>query len=189
MPWEPGELPDNDPRAAIITKMIENIGWCLNSYGQIEYLIGDLVWQAWQLEPYRHLAAQMPMAFEKRIRHLDRLFEVDGPLSPYETDLKLLIDRLRALGQPRHMFAHGHCTFVTGPDGAPAMIFRRFLPPDDCGQVLRYRGRVTPESLEIARQQWARFASSAQRVIGSMYVDLGLSLPEDQTDPIAPSLG
>jgi hypothetical protein len=157
--------------------MIEDLGWCLNSYGQIEYLIGDLVWQAWRLPAYGSLSAQVPMGLEKRIIHLEKIFALEGPLSPYADSLRLLIGRLRQLSQPRHMFAHGHCTFLFTKKGEAAMQFRRFLPPDSKGRVEKYVGQVRPETLRAARQAWCRFASSAQRIIGSIYIELELEQP------------
>lgn len=178
MPYVPAEMSDEDPRAELISSMIEDLGWCLNSYGQVEYLIGDLIWQAWHLPAYQGLSAQVPMALEKRIRHLEKIFDVEGPLSPHAHDLRLLVERLRQLSQPRNMFAHGHCTFVFTKDGEAAMNFRRFLPPDSKGQVEKYLGQVRPQTLRVARQAWCRFASSAQRIIGAIYVDLSLERPD-----------
>lgn len=178
MPYDPGEMADDDPRAEIIRSMIEDLGWCLNSYGQVEYLVGDLIWQGWRLPEYRHLAKQVPMGLEKRIRHLDAIFETDGPLSPHVDNLRLLIGRLQSLSQPRNMFVHGHCTFLITPKGEAAMQFRRFLPPDDKGKVEKYLGQVRPEALREARLAWCRFASTAQRIIGAIYLDVGLEAPE-----------
>lgn len=178
MPYDPTEMSDQDPRAEIVRSMIEDLGWCLNSYGQVEYLIGDLLWQAWRLPAYRSLSAQVPMGLEKRIKHLEKVFDVDGPLSPHADDLRLLVERLRQLSQPRHMFAHGHCTFVFSKQGEAAMNFRRFLPPNGKGEVEKYLGQVRPQALCVARQGWCRFASSAQRIIGAIYVDLGLERPD-----------
>jgi hypothetical protein len=181
MAYDPPELSDEDPRAEIIRSMIEDLGWCLNSYGQVEYLVGDLIWHSWRLPAYQALRAQVPMSLDKRIKHLENIFIVEGPLSPHAGDLRLLIERLRELSQPRHMFAHGHCTFVFTRGGEAAMHFRRFLPPDQNGQVEKYLGQVRPEALHVARQAWCRFASSAQRIIGAIYIDLGFEKPEDGT--------
>lgn len=178
MTYDPDEIDEDDPRAGLIRSMIEDLGWCLNSYGQVEYLIGDLVWQAWRIPAYRALAAQVPMGLEKRIKHLEKVFEVEGPLSRHAGDLRLLIERLRQLSEPRHMFAHGHCTFVMTKKGEAAMHFRRFLPPDDKGRVEKYLGQVRPEALRTAREAWCRFASSAQRIIGAIYVDLNFERPD-----------
>lgn len=178
MLYDPAQMSDDDPRAELIRSMIEDLGWCLNSYGQVEYLIGDLLWQAWRIPAYKSLSAQVPMGLEKRIRHLEKIFDVEGPLSLHAHDLRLLVDRLRQLSQPRHMFAHGHCTFVFTKRGEAAMIFRRFLPPDPNGQVEKYLGQVRPQTLRVARQAWCRFASTAQRIIGAIYVDLGFERPD-----------
>lgn len=172
-------MSDEDPRAELIRSMIEDLGWCLNSYGQVEFLLGDLLWHAWRLPHYHSLSAQVPMGLEKRVKHLEKIFDVEGPLSPHADNLRILIGRLRELSQPRHMFAHGHCTFVFTKQGEAAMNFRRFLPPNAKGHVEKYVGQVRPETLRIARQAWCRFASSAQRIIGSIYVDLQFERPDD----------
>lgn len=176
--WQPGQIDDGDPRAEAIRSMIEDLGWCLNSYGQIEYLMGDLLWYAWQMPEYSDRAWQVPMMFEKRVRNLEELLKLPGPLAPYCRDIQLLIGRLRELSEPRHMFAHGHCEVVYTPQGDYGMMFRRFLPPDEKKQVHKYEGIVRPNQLHIARLSWTRFASSAQRIIGSLYVDLDLENPD-----------
>lgn len=179
MSYNPGEMPDDDPRAETIRAMIEDLGWCLNSYSQVEYLIGDLVWQAWDLPAYVALKqSAFPLVLENRIKALEVVLLADGPYRQHGYNLRGLITRLRQLSEPRHMFAHGHTAFARTPDGACFMIFRRFLPPHGKGgRVTKYEAAVRPETLRVARESWCRFASTAQRIIGAIYLDLGLEDP------------
>jgi hypothetical protein len=158
--------------------MIEDLGWCINSYGQVEYVLGDLVWHALELPEYANLAGHFPLSLQGRIKYLLEIFSIEGRLSPYATDVRLLMERLVELSEPRHMFAHGHCTFLSTPSGDAAMLFRRFIPPTTKGgAVTKYEGLVRPASLREARCAWTLFASSAQRIFARLYLELGLEDP------------
>lgn len=172
--YAPGEMDGADPRAAVIHQMVSDLGWCLNSYGQIEFLFGDVVWHAARLPEYEAVAKPFPHGLDNRLDRLGRLLAMPGRLAPYADDLRLLTGRLRHLSESRHLFVHGHCTFVFTKAGDAAMIFRRFKPPAKGGEYQRVEEMVRPASLQHARFLWCVFASTAQRIIGSMYVDLGL---------------
>ncbi|MGR4866808.1 hypothetical protein [Caulobacter sp. LARHSG274] len=174
MSWIVGSIDENDPRAATISGMISDLGWCINSYGQIEYLVADLLWHAWKMPNYSALSRKLPMGLDGRAKLLRQLLTHPGPLTPYSADLGLLMDRLDQLSEPRHMFVHGHTTFVHTPTGDAALMFRRFIPPEKGGDWTKYEGIVRPVQLREARQLWCIFASTAQRIIGSVYVELGL---------------
>ncbi|KRA66018.1 hypothetical protein ASD79_01680 [Caulobacter sp. Root655] len=154
--------------------MIADLGWCINSYGQIEYLVADLLWHAWQMPEYSKFARMLPMGLDQRAKLLRQLLTEAGPLSAHATDLNLLMGRLDELSEPRHMFVHGHTTFLHTAGGDAAFMFRRFVPPEKGGDWTKYEGIVRPAQLGIARQLWCVFASTAQRIIGNIYVELEL---------------
>lgn len=174
--YDPGTMQDEDPRARLIAGMVEDLGWCLNSYGQIEFLFGDVLWSAISMDEYREVAGDFPHGLDKRAQRLRKVLASPGRLSPYAADLLLLLERLEELSEPRHLFAHGHCTFVYTPNGDAGMIIRRFVPPrrGTGGKHERIELLVRPHDLREARYLWCTFASTAQRIIGSMYLDLGL---------------
>ena len=174
MSWVVGDLDEDDPRAAAISAMILDLGWCINSYGQIEYLVADLLWHAWQMPDYHASSRMLPPGLDRRAKWLRQLLTQPGPLAPYSVDLGLLMDRLDQLSEPRHMFVHGHTTFVHTQTGDAAFMFRRFVPPEKGGDWTKYEGVVRPAQLREARQLWCMFASSAQRIIGNIYVELAL---------------
>lgn len=172
--YAPVNLVDEDPRAAIIAQMVNDLGWCLNSYGQIEYLFGDIIWHAASMDEYRATALPFPNGLSDRAKRLRKLLAQPGRLDPYAQNIGLLIGRLEQLSEPRHLFVHGHTTFVYTSSGDAGMLFRRFVPPLKGGAWTRVELLVRPEALHHGRILWCLFASTAQRIIGSMYLDLGI---------------
>lgn len=192
MGYQVEEVGPDDPRARLITEMVQDLGWCINSYSQLEYLAADMLWIAWDLPEYLHLNRPLSQGLDGRIAHLRLLFDAPGRLQPHRDDVLLLLDRLKELSEPRHLFVHGHTQFVYTPGGDAALFFRRFVPPPKGGEWTKIERIVRPEQLRHARWVWCVLASTAQRIIGDIYIDLGLEDPGrggSITDSVAGSQG
>lgn len=174
------EISDDDPRAVTIKAMTADLGVCLSAYGRIEYLFGDIIWNAWLLEEYAHLAKQHPSGPDNRIREMERIFAAPGRLENYGPDIAPLWERLKELSEGRHYFAHGHTTFFHTPGGDAAMLFRRFVPPPKGGAVTKNEIWVRPANLALAASVWSLFSASAQRIIATMYKEQGFEGPSEK---------
>lgn len=174
------DMSDDDPRAMTVAAMVTDLGYCLCSYGRVEYLIGDLVWHGRSMEEYANAAeGQFPISMAARIRCLTAMLAVEGPFSPWAEDLHLLMVRLEQLEEPRHLFVHGHTSFYYTPAGDAGMMFRTFLAPARGGgrPAEKYEGLVRPASLAEAKFAWTVFAATAQNVARDIYLTLELVEP------------
>ncbi len=126
------------------------------------------------MDEYQAIAQPFPNGLDNRAKRLRMLLANPGRFDPYAENLLLLIGRLEQLSEPRHLFVHGHTTFLYTPSGDAGMLFRRFVPPPKGGVWTRVEKLVRPEALHHGRILWCLFASTAQRIIGSMYLDLGI---------------
>ena len=101
-------------------------GWIANGYSQVEYLLGDIVTQAFLLENYAHIAERLPHKVENRIRLVRSLLQIDGPLSEFIDDIEAIIADFEVHHDLRNLLAHGFCSAHHTPDGDFGLEFRKW---------------------------------------------------------------
>jgi hypothetical protein len=162
--------------------MVADRGWCINSFAQVEYLLGDLLWQAASMPEYAAAAVPFPLNADKRAEKVRELLELSGPFEAYGADLREIVERWESLREGRLFFAHGYASFFSTPAGDALMQIRRFVPPpkgSKGAQMGRDVLRVRPAELAEARRVWAKLANDAALLFHRIHEDLGLERPDD----------
>lgn len=181
LPHLSSPVSDHDPRAALVTQMITDLGWCTAAYGRIEWLFGDIVWRALEDPAYAHLIGKgFPVMPASRLSRLKDILAAPGPLETFADDLLLLVRRLEELQHSRHLFTHGHSLFAYTASGQAALQFRRFVPPPSGSKgqkVTRFEANVSPAALRNARTVWSIYSGTAMIIIAEAYEDLGWPMP------------
>ncbi|MES2300765.1 MAG: hypothetical protein V4521_01585 [Pseudomonadota bacterium] len=101
-------------------------GWIANGYSQVEYLLGDIVTQAFLLESYADIAERLPHKVEKRINLVRSILEIDGPFSEFMDDIEAVIVAFEIHHDLRNLLAHGFCSAYHTPVGDFGLEFRKW---------------------------------------------------------------
>ena len=179
----------HDARVQVVDAMVADRGWCMTSFASIEYLLGDLVWQAANLPAYSSVAVPFPVSADGRAKKVRELLEVAGPLDPYRQPLLEVLQQWETLQEGRLYFAHGHTAFFYTRDGAALMQFRRFVQPPrgSRGQpVTRDVLHVRPAELAEARRIWTELSQRATDLFLRIQTELGLERTDDLSPREAP---
>jgi len=172
---------DEDPRVHVMKSMMMDRGWLVNSYAQVEFLLGDLIWQLRSFPEYSTELHAFPLSLDGRVARVTEFCQRDGPLRAHSNDILPLFDRLAQLDEGRQFFVHGYCAFYSTPAGDMAMQFRRFVPPakgEKKGPVRRKDLIVRPAELAAARDRWALFADTSMKIFRGVYQALRLEEPD-----------
>ncbi len=101
-------------------------GWFLNSYAQIEYLLGAFIVTSIGLPYYQELGADLPHRPRARIERIRKIVALGGPLSNYEAFLEHVVNRFLQWENTRNLLTHGFCEFVFTKKGDRGMRFKRW---------------------------------------------------------------
>jgi hypothetical protein len=115
---------------AIIEEATHQRGWISNSYAQVEYLLGDLIIRCRQFPQYAEQTATFTHSAPKRVTKVRSMLNVDGPLTPYVTEISEVLDAFGGNHEVRNLLAHGFCEFHFTPTGDAGLVFRKFQRGD-----------------------------------------------------------
>lgn len=159
----------------VIHRMIEDRGWILNSYAQLEFLAADLIVKSRKFREYKELLDKpVDFGIANRVARIQQLCQY-GPLKQHADAILPLLDRVLKLEETRHYFTHGFMSVHIQRDGkAMAMHLRRYVPPKKGELETRGELLVFPEQLADERARWLVFAQSAVLIFRDVYAALGL---------------
>jgi hypothetical protein len=159
---------------ASINEAIKDRGWIINSFAQVEFLLGDLIVRSRRYPEYEELTTAMPWSLDGRIARLRSMCAVQGPLSRYAPELLRALAAIEEAKDQRHLLAHGFCIALIGtPGGRVVLQFRRFNPkmgdPSNIDVEL-----ISPEEMHQRRLRWSHFAGEVVHFFSIIYDELGL---------------
>ena len=149
-------------------------GWLINSFAQIEFLIGDLPCRAWEIPEYAEMKQPVSIVAKNRMKQTRSLLEAPGPLASYAERLVPLLDRFERYDQARNFIAHGFCSFDFVPRTREvAMRFRCYVPrkgqPPELLELY-----MLPGELGAARDEWVPIAEQVVAICHEIYLRFGL---------------
>lgn len=156
-------------------------GWILNSYAQVEFLLGHLMVASQRLPEYRRAGWSLPRNLELRAGGVRELLK-SGPFSTYESSIAPLLDEICSddLAATRHLLVHGFCTFHATPAGEMAVQFRRFVPGAKKMPATLEQRFYRRADLEAERSRLTALTNRILQAIGGLCIDLGFG---DSIDP------
>jgi len=149
-------------------------GWLINSFAQVEFLLGDLPCRAWELPEYARMREPVSIVAKNRMKQTRALLEAPGPLAEYAERLLPLLDRFERYDQVRNFIAHGFCSFDLVPRTREmAMRFRQYVPKKGAAPEL-LELYLLPKELSDARDEWVRIAAGVVQACHEIYLRFGL---------------
>jgi hypothetical protein len=166
----------------LIHQMMENRGWLINTYCQVEFLLADLIVKCRKFEGYSDLSKlQLPFGLNNRIQRVRDLAAAD-PLLKYREQLEALFSGLLEKEEVRHFFAHGYSVINITTDGKEVGLYvKRYLQPKKGEGEKLSDLMVTPAELEEAQVKWSKYGEDANALFKAIYADLGF---DDVAEPI-----
>lgn len=98
-----------DPDLATIDEAIKLRGLFIQRYSGIEFAVSELIMRAREHPAYNYLG-DLPWPWEKKVKRLETLVEMDGPLQAYKAELKSNFDEFHSFEQVRHFLVHAIMT-------------------------------------------------------------------------------
>lgn len=127
----------SDDHKAAIHEAMRLRGWFVNSFCQIEWLLGDLIARCRHYPEYDEHTKTIPHDALKRANKVRAILKKGGPLGPFQSDLMSLIDRFIENHELRNILAHGFCEFLYTRDGQKTGLrFQKFHRADGVEQML-----------------------------------------------------
>lgn len=101
-------------------------GWFVNSYAQIEYLLGSFIVTSIGMAEYASLGTDLPHRPKGRIERVRSIATIDGPLRNYADFMLYIVNRFEGWEETRNLLAHGFCEFVFTAEGDRGMRFQKW---------------------------------------------------------------
>lgn len=147
-------------------------GWVVNSFAQVEYLIGDLILRCCAFTEYEEHTRTLPHGAADRIRKTTAMLTSPGPLDPDADDIRAVLEQLAARQDIRNLLVHGFCTIVHTPAGELGFHFQKFHRHPD-RQDARLIRTFTLEQLHNERDGQAVFATAALQLFAGIHDRFG----------------
>ena len=167
---------DREGIIALIEESTHHRGWISNSYAQVEFLLGDLIWRCRAFPEYSEQTKTISHSATKRVKKVRAMLEIEGPLTASAQKLGSVLDAFELNHDLRNLLAHGFCEFQPMPAGDPKFAFRKFergkpeLGEDDAQLVQRFFRII---DLRYHKEQLVAEASHAVLVFGELHHRLG----------------
>lgn len=117
--------PPTDSHMALYERAIYLRGLFIQRYAAIEFSLSQLLVMACQHPSYNALG-QLPFKMTSKLKRLDELCAVDGPISPFAAELRLMIDQFTQIEGNRHFLAHGIMATKPSGEGGRILAFRLY---------------------------------------------------------------
>lgn len=100
---------------ATIEEVMQLRGAYISALGTIETILTELAIRASKHEAYVSVRTKFPSRRPDRLKYLEALREIEGPLTPYRGLIAGTIKRFRAGLGARDILAHGRMQVMSGP--------------------------------------------------------------------------
>ena len=147
-------------------------GWIANGYAQVEYLLGDIITNAFKLPQYEALLARLPHRIEKRISMVRDILEIDGYFKGHGEEIHWILAAFEEHHQTRNLLDHGFCTAYFTPDGDFGLEFRKWHRDGDRDTEMKCTFRLI--DLEYERTQLKNVSQRALALTYVIHQELGL---------------
>lgn len=134
-------------------------GWIVNSFAQVEYLLGDLILRCRAYPEYVDHTQTLPHGAADRISRVRIILRREGPLAQDAADITAILDHLAAQQDTRNLLVHGFST-VLHTTREVGFHFQKFHRQPD-RQDARLVRTFTLEGLTRERDDQAAFATLA----------------------------
>ena len=159
-------------------------GWITNSFAQVEFLLGDLVWRCRHFPEYSDLKVIKPSDnVSELLKGVKSMTNSPGPLIRYADDLKLLIARLESNSATRNLLAHGFCEYLMTPSGDAAFKFQKWQRGSDRGDDDLIIREFRLSDLEAEREVFVNLAQDALGLFLRTHTDFGWVALNDKPPP------
>jgi hypothetical protein len=159
---------------AVLEQATHSRGWIVQSFSQVEFMLGDFIRKCRKIEGYERFADKPPRPFGGRVRRVREIATEAGALSPYGSGLLSIVDAIEPHEEDRHFLAHGWLEVFQGPAGV-TLRFRRFSPAPPYNQVFRSFDLTGISELQEQVTSCSRLAMSVFRIL---YEDFELEMPD-----------
>ncbi|RYF09738.1 MAG: hypothetical protein EOO77_23105 [Oxalobacteraceae bacterium] len=147
-------------------------GWLVNSFAQVEYLLGDLILQCQKFPCYDEHTKTLPHGANTRIERVRAILKISGPLDSDADDLAAILDHLGRQQDTRNLLVHGFTTALYTATGAVGLHFQKFHRQPD-RQDARLVKTFTLSNLLKERDEQGKFAKAAVDRFQAVYDRLG----------------
>lgn len=147
-------------------------GWIANGYAQVEYLLGDIITNAFRMPEYADLASRLPHRIEKRIATVRRVLALDGYFTAHAEEIEWILAAFEDHHETRNLLAHGFCTAFHTPDGDFGLEFRKWHRDGDRDAEMKRTFRLV--DLEYERDQLKHVSQRALSLAYQIHQELGL---------------
>ena len=151
-------------------------GWLVNSFAQVEYLLGDLILRCRAFPEYEEHTRTLPHGAADRIAKIRAIVAHPGPLDLDADAVRAVIEHLAARQDIRNLLVHGFCTVLYTPKGEMGFHFQKFHRQPDRHDARLIR-TFTLEGLQRERDEQMAFATAAVDCFQAMHQRLGWAGP------------
>jgi hypothetical protein len=150
----------------------------VSSYAHVEYLLADLCFRSWRLEPYRPLASRFPYKATTRERAVSAILSVkNGPLFEFKKAAEPLFKKWRESERDRHIMAHGLMRIAWHRDGKIFVHGQLFKARNDGGADLEVI-RWSLATLQEKAGQASTYSQGWIKLSHAMYSRMGWINPK-----------
>jgi hypothetical protein len=132
-------------------------GVIVSAFAQIETKLGEIAIRASLIPQYHALCESFPFSAAKRIRFLQRVFEL-GPLAPHRIIALAFLDKFDSIAAVRHIMAHGQMRVLGG------QITFHDIPSSNGNEITMRRQRFVLAGLELLAWRSAKLARFAHEL-------------------------
>jgi hypothetical protein len=102
------EFDPSEDQKRVMNECFRCRGLMVSSYAHVEFLLADLCFKSWRLEPYRPLASRFPYKATTRELAVKAILSVEnGPLFQFKEPAVPLLNKWRDSERDRNIMAHG----------------------------------------------------------------------------------
>ena len=154
-----------------INEVMQLRGAYIAALGTIETVLTELAIRASKHDAYVSVRAKFPSRRPDRLKYLEDVCEIDGPLTPYRGLIAGLIKRFRAGLSVRDILAHGRMQIMSGPGDDASIKLEDYSA---AGELISFRRDQW--TLKNFRTRTYR-ATRLSRSVVTLYARLGDRLP------------
>lgn len=151
-------------------------GWIVNSFAQVEFLLGDLILRCREFPAYEEHTRTLPHGASDRIARVRTILNRSGPLDPDANDILAILDHLAAQQDTRNLLVHGFATALHTSSEEMGFHFQKFhrQPGRHDARLIR---TFTLDGLRREREDQTAFAEAAVGRFQAMHRRMGWEGP------------
>lgn len=117
--------PAEDEYIALYERGIYLRGLFIQRYAAVEFSVTHLLMMCRQHPAYNSLG-DLPFKLSSKLKQLETIVEMEGPLKPFAGELRSMVDLFVQLEEDRHFLAHGLMATKLNDQGKRVIAFRLY---------------------------------------------------------------